>query len=76
MHTVLATKVVKDTVPKGYSKHADYSTLAKSRKVNSRNTCKTRRLDYWVADTLNGPGPSNMVWALKWAGPQKKIGPI
>ena len=31
-----------------------------------------RRLDYWVADTLNGPGPSNMVWALKWAGPQKK----
>ena len=31
------------------------------------------RLDY-SADTLNGPGPSNTAWALKWAGPKKDLG--
>ena len=48
-----------------------FKTLRKSRKVNSANTCGTRRHSYWIADTLNGPGPSNMAWALKWAGPKK-----
>ena len=59
---------------RGYNEHADLLTLRESRKVNSQTTCDTRRLDYWVADTLNGPGPSDMAWASKWAGPEENLG--
>ena len=42
-------------------------------------TVETRvtRVDSIItADTLNGPGPSNTAWALKWAGPKKNLGLI
>ena len=34
-------------------------------------TRETRVDSIIAADTLNGPGPSNTAWALKWAGPKE-----